>query len=98
MDDSKTIARKPPRRAARSALPQDLRRSSACWRPAWSRPCPGCSGPLPAGVGSSAWSMLQLAPGSVELGGLGLSWTGPIELAGVTLLDPKGKIVLAATA
>ena len=38
----------------------------------------------------------RLAPGSVELEGLGLSWTGPIELSGVGLRDPKGKLVLAA--
>jgi translocation and assembly module TamB len=37
-----------------------------------------------------------MAPGSVELDGLGLSWTGPIELVGVRLRDPKGKVVLAS--
>jgi translocation and assembly module TamB len=38
----------------------------------------------------------KLAPGSVELTGLGLSWTGPIELTGLSLRDPKGKVVLAS--
>jgi translocation and assembly module TamB len=38
----------------------------------------------------------QLAPGSIELEGLGLSWTGPIELAGVALRDPQGKLVLGS--
>ena len=38
----------------------------------------------------------RLAPGSVELSGLGLSWTGPIKLSGLALRDPKGKLVLAA--
>ena len=38
----------------------------------------------------------QLAPGSVELKGLGLSWTGPIELSGLALRDPKGKLVLGS--
>ena len=38
----------------------------------------------------------QIAPGKVELERLGLSWTGPIELWGVALVDPKGKKVLTA--
>ena len=38
----------------------------------------------------------RLAPGSVAIEGLSLSWTGPIELSGVALRDPKGKVVLAA--
>ena len=38
----------------------------------------------------------RLAPGSVELEGLGLSWLGPIEITGVNLRDPRGKTVLAA--
>jgi translocation and assembly module TamB len=37
-----------------------------------------------------------LAPGSVELEGLGLSWAGPIELTGLSLRDPKGKVVLSS--
>ena len=38
----------------------------------------------------------QFAPGSVEMESLGASWTGPIELGGVALRDPRGKLVLAA--
>ena len=38
----------------------------------------------------------QLSPGSVELDGLGLSWLGPIELSGVALRDPQGKLVLGS--
>ncbi len=38
----------------------------------------------------------RLAPGSVHVGRLGLSWAGPIELDRVALVDPKGKTVLAA--
>jgi translocation and assembly module TamB len=38
----------------------------------------------------------RLAPGSVRVGRLGLSWTGPIALDRVALMDPKGKTVLAA--
>ena len=38
----------------------------------------------------------RLAPGSARLDGLGLSWTGPVVLDGLTLVDPKGKAVLAA--
>jgi translocation and assembly module TamB len=38
----------------------------------------------------------RLAPGSVELVGLGISWTGPIELTGLSLRDPRGKVVLAS--
>ncbi len=38
----------------------------------------------------------RLAPGSIGLAGLAPTWTGPIELTGVTLVDPKGKKVLAA--
>ena len=38
----------------------------------------------------------KLAPGSIRLSGLGLSWSGPIQLDGVALLDPKGKTVLAS--
>jgi translocation and assembly module TamB len=38
----------------------------------------------------------QIAPGSIRLGGLGLSWNRPVSLEGVTLLDPRGKTVLAA--
>ena len=39
----------------------------------------------------------RLAPGSIRLDGLGLSWTGPIVLDGLALRDPKGKTVLAAS-
>ena len=38
----------------------------------------------------------KLAPGSADLEGVQLTWTGPIELSGVALRDPKGKPVLAA--
>ena len=38
----------------------------------------------------------RLAPGSVRVDGLGLSWVGPMSLDGVALVDPKGKLVLAA--
>jgi translocation and assembly module TamB len=38
----------------------------------------------------------RLVPGSIALGGLDLSWSGPITLRGVELRDPKGKVVLAA--
>ena len=38
----------------------------------------------------------RLAPGSIELAELKLSWTGPIELDRVLLIDPRGKTVLAS--
>ena len=38
----------------------------------------------------------RLAPSSVAIGGLDLSWSGPITLRAFELRDPKGKVVLAA--
>ncbi len=38
----------------------------------------------------------RLAPGSIQLEELSLSWTRPIWLSGVKLRDSKGKVVLAA--
>ncbi|WP_435011154.1 hypothetical protein P12x_002452 [Tundrisphaera lichenicola] len=38
----------------------------------------------------------RLAPGSASLNGLSISWTRPIELLGLSLRDPKGKVVVAA--
>ncbi len=37
----------------------------------------------------------RLAPGSVAVGSLSLSWLGPIEVDGIRLADPRGKQVLA---
>ncbi len=58
---------------------------------------------LPALLGSRvgrAWLVgrinAALAPGSVGLDGVKLSWTGPVELTGLTLVDPRKKRVIVA--
>jgi len=38
----------------------------------------------------------RIAPGSIQLAGISPSWTGPIELRGLALVDPKGKRVVTA--
>ncbi len=93
MDDAKAKAPTPPRKRRRlwkvfGAL--GLLTIGLVWALPWMLGTPPARGWLVDQINA------QLAPGSVELDGLGGSWTGPMELSGVALRDPKGKLVLGA--